>query len=90
MPTSKDATFICPVCRYPGLSEPPYDANGASSFDICPCCGTQFGYQDARTPHSELRKRWLDSGAHWHSKVVAQPENWNALDQLRLAGLDAG
>jgi len=81
--------FRCPVCGFPELSEPPYDKDGCSSFDICPSCGTEFGYTDATKPHSVLRRAWLNAGAHWSSKVTAPPENWDAFEQLRAAGLDA-
>ena len=33
----------CPVCNYDGLFDPPYDENGYGSYEICPCCGFQFG-----------------------------------------------
>jgi hypothetical protein len=31
------------VCGYDGLDEPAFDDVGAPSYDICDCCGTQFG-----------------------------------------------
>jgi hypothetical protein len=34
-----------------------------------------------------LRKRWLAAGALWFSQVKAPP-NWNAMEQLKAAGLD--
>ena len=37
---------ICPVCNYDGLFDPPYDENGYGSYEICPCCGFQFGLDD--------------------------------------------
>lgn len=36
--------YTCPVCDYDKLDEPPYDETGFGSFDICPQCGTEFGY----------------------------------------------
>jgi hypothetical protein len=39
-----EQTFLCPVCEYAGLHEPPYDESGWGSFEICPQCGTEFGY----------------------------------------------
>ena len=35
--------YICPVCGYDGLEEPPYDETGLGNYDICPCCGYEFG-----------------------------------------------
>jgi rubredoxin len=37
--------YLCPVCGYPELSEPPWN-NESPSDEICPSCGTQFGYDD--------------------------------------------
>ena len=38
--------YICPVCGYAYLEEPPRDEKGRPSFDICDCCGIEFGYED--------------------------------------------
>jgi hypothetical protein len=86
MPSS--IQYSCPVCGFDRLSEPPYDKFGDPSFEICPSCGTEFGYQDARKSHAELRQRWLQAGATWDSKVEKCPEGWNPLTQLKAAGLD--
>jgi len=77
---------MCPVCGFPELSEPPYDEHGCASFGICPCCGTEFGYDDATRPHAELRKSWLAVGTPWRSKTTNPPIDWNAQQQLRKAG----
>ncbi len=50
--------YICPVCEYGGLEEDPK----TRTFEICPQCGTEFGYQDCVTSHEELRKRWIAEG----------------------------
>ena len=42
----------CPVCGYDGLYEPPYNEKGSGSYEICPCCGFQFGYDDF--PYEEM------------------------------------
>ncbi|MED4649062.1 hypothetical protein P9293_17030 [Bacillus inaquosorum] len=38
--------YTCPVCRFKGLTEPAYDKEGTHSYEICPCCGFQFGFDD--------------------------------------------
>ncbi|MGO1080013.1 hypothetical protein [Inquilinus sp. CA228] len=78
-------SFACPVCRFPGLEEAPYDEHGCASFDICPCCGTQFGYDDATTGHSELRARWIAGGKRWWSEK-GPPADWGAETQLAQIG----
>ena len=81
-------TYVCPVCGYDSLTEPPYDAYGCALFEICPSCETQFGYQDAGRSHEDLRESWLRAGAPWHSKVIAPPSEWNAIRQLKATGFD--
>ncbi len=72
-------TYMCPVCGYPDLDEPP------ASWEICPSCGTEFDYHDSRVSHAVLRQRWLEKGAPWHSRYVPAPPNWNAYEQIFLA-----
>ena len=74
---------ICPVCGYNGLHEPAYDRFGCSSFEICPCCGTEFGYQDAGRSHESLRAEWIANGMPWWSDARKAPPDWNPLQQLR-------
>ena len=73
--------YDCPVCGYNKLRRP------ADNFQICPSCGTEFGYMDATLSHAQLRQRWLDSGALWHSRRVPPPYQWNGYGQLIRAGL---
>lgn len=79
--------FTCPVCGYSGLNEPPYDATGLPSHEICPSCVTQFGYDDAKTSHRELRRLWIENGAKWWSEVRDAPPNWDPFEQMENAGL---
>lgn len=52
----RGGAWDCLVCGHPGLEEDPR----RSTHEICPCCGTQFGYDDAQASHAELRQAWLD------------------------------
>jgi hypothetical protein len=73
--------FTCPVCAYPGLIYPPAD------FHICPCCGTEFGYDDADVSHAVLRYEWLAfRGGTWFSPNITPPAGWSAYAQLARAG----
>lgn len=70
--------YICPVCHYSELDEPPVD------FEICPACGTQFDYHDAaptitakRHRWSLLRRRWLEAGAAWFDPTTPRPMGWD-------------
>jgi hypothetical protein len=78
----KEDIYRCRVC---GLMQgvAPWGEDGkTSSFDICGCCGVQFGYEDCKVEDiREYRKQWLSNRAVWfcpHEK----PENWNCDDQL--------
>ena len=86
MPNS--ATYTCPVCGFAGLLNPPYDGHGCASFDICPCCGTEYGYDDSTKSHAELRRAWLATGAPWRSSATPPPPGWNPQVQLREAGFN--
>ena len=63
----------CPVCGYQHLSQPPYDGHGCASFDICPCCGTEFGYDDSSATHEVLRRRWIGATGEEGSGPVRRP-----------------
>jgi len=76
---------LCPVC---GLTlDKPAWGGDLASFQICPCCGTQFGYEDSGPKSSrqerwrELRQRWIDGGMNWWSDNQP-PEGWDAKEQL--------
>ena len=85
MPNNK--FHSCPVCGYDRLPRAAYGELGLASFQICPCCGVQFGLDDTMSSHDVLRQDWLRNGAPWYSDATLPPEAWNAEEQLRNAGL---
>jgi hypothetical protein len=72
-------TFLCPVCGYDQMDAPP------RNYEICSCCGTEFGNDDAFLSHSQLRQQWLDHGAPWFFRQP--PLGWNPYLQLMRAKL---
>lgn len=80
-------------CRVCGLqqSEPPWGADGRSpTFEICPCCGVEFGYEDVNeTSALQARNAWLANGARW-TTPTARPADWDVEVQLRQLGASAG
>lgn len=79
---------VCPVCRYPNLYEPPYDQWGYGSYEICPCCGFEFGLDEGLAREEAFiawREQWARAGYPWFSSVRTAPEGWNPLDQLGRA-----
>jgi hypothetical protein len=78
--------FLCPVCGYPHLLEPPYNRSGGASYEICPSCGTEFGFDDIAKSFDELRANWVAAGCHWWSSAQKPPSDWSPDQQL--ANLD--
>jgi len=68
----------CPVCWFPFLPYP------ARDYHICPCCGTEFGNDDAVFTWEELRQRWVAGGMHWF--FGQPPVDWNPRAQLLAVG----
>jgi hypothetical protein len=75
--------YTCPVCGYDQLLYPPTD------YNICPSCGTEFGYTDFTRDHAELRMHWIDGGMRWHSSRIPAPPQWNPEQQLIRAGFSS-
>lgn len=76
--------YICPICGYPELKEPPYDSYGGPSYEICPCCGFEFGFDDGSggISYDDYRKKWIETGARWFTKNL-KPKNWKYEEQLK-------
>ena len=72
-------SYTCPVCMYAEMPYPP------AEYDICPCCGTEFGNDDADLSYEQLRERWIRCGARWF--FGNPPLGWNPWMQLIHAGL---
>ncbi len=68
-------TYACPVCAY-GMSEP------ACDFNVCPCCGTEFGLHDKNSTLEALRALWIANGMQWWSKVDEVPPDWDPAKQM--------
>ncbi len=74
----------CPVCAYPKLEEPPHAPSGGGSYEICPCCGFQFGVDDddKGITFDQAREKWVKGGMKWHSKGIKAPKIWDGAKQL--------
>lgn len=82
---TNDKKNICPVCGFQGLNEAPYDEELNASYDICPCCGVEFGYDDFKIDNIVFeiaRNKWLAKGAKWFKKDE-KPKNWILEEQLK-------
>ena len=64
---------MCPVCDYDKMIEAP------RNYKICPCCGTEFGYDDFDKSNQQLREEWIAGGRLWWSKNISD----NRVTQMR-------
>jgi rubrerythrin len=82
-------SHTCPVCGYPNLRSEPWRGD-LPSDEICPSCGTHFGYEDfaggdpTRRPaeYASLRAKWKAAGFPWFSPVRHPPQGWDPRAQL--------
>ncbi|WP_340113320.1 hypothetical protein [Maribellus mangrovi] len=78
---------ICPVCGWDKLIQPPYNIYNEPSYEICFCCGFEFGFTDANSGYSfiEWRKKWIESSYKFYFPKNHIPEDWGqdmAIKQL--------
>ena len=78
-------SFMCLVCGFPSLTEPPRATNGGGSYEICPSCGFQFGFDDddRGINFEEWRRDWIEHGMPWWSRGIPRPTDWNPEAQLQ-------
>jgi len=89
--------YVCPVCGYPNLFRQPWNEHLRNpSFEICPCCGIQFGDQDyplgttdikerfdaVQGFHNRWRDQWISNGMLF-KHIAERPEGWNPIKQLQ-------
>ena len=75
--------FICFVCGYDGLREPP----GMPTFEKCPSCAYEFGHMDFLEGgfYDAYRREWIEDGMPWRrpdDPFRKEPPNWNPTTQL--------
>ena len=72
-------------CRVCGLDqgEPIWGEDGLSpTFDICSCCGVEFGYGDHSADNCrEIRKHWLEAESGCWRSPQHKPTAWSWEDQ---------
>jgi hypothetical protein len=72
---------------------PPYHQRyGSASYDCCPCCGFEFGFDDdpgasaIASSFGEYLADWIASGCVWFTPS-SKPQGWSLDQQLRRAGI---
>lgn len=98
---------FCPCCGYGGLTSPAYDnlilpisleahppyhlMFGTPSYDVCDCCGYEFGNDDNPGTGSAVSfkaylEAWISDGMLWFVREK-QPINWSLEKQMKDAWL---
>ena len=74
---------------------PPYETHwGQASYNICPCCGYEYGYDDrpmlaenAQSFKQYLEYWFKEEGALW-MVPEDKPQNWDLILQLKKARIE--
>ena len=83
MNSYKETSRNCRVCGCNQGFEPWGEDGETPTFDICQCCGIQFGREDCSVLEvKEQRKRWLKNESKWFASK-GKPEGWSLDDQLK-------
>lgn len=51
------------------------------TWEICPCCGTEFGYEDCSISVRRNRSAWIAKGLKWCNERE-KPYFWNFNEQI--------
>ena len=74
--------YICRDCGSEYKS-PTWDSENGASFNICNCCGVEFGIQDSSYKGViDYRNEWTLNGFQWIYKQF-KPIDWNIEEQLK-------
>lgn len=73
--------YPCPVCNYMFDQWSKPETLISDSFDICPCCGVEFGVDDRKLSHKELGWQWIENGSAWFDDIIKPPADWSPIKQ---------
>jgi len=75
--------YICPICGYDELEKIPYYGGDCPSYEICECCGFEYGFDDGSEGHTftTYRRKWILEGAEWFVSN-SKSNNWDLEKQL--------
>lgn len=77
-----DNLYFCKVCGYKNAEAPWGEDGQTPSFEMCPCCGVEFGFEDyLETGLRDYREKWIQEGCPWFKERM-KPPHWSLEDQL--------
>lgn len=73
------------------MRPPYYYFMGEPSYEVCSCCGYEFGNDDEPgtsepTSFEEYLLQWIKNGCTWFAPN-SKPDKWSLSEQLRAAGI---
>lgn len=74
--------------------QPPYCTHfGCPSYELCPCCGFEYGFDDepgsgAGVSFEDYLSEWVNNGCAWFIPSQ-QPSGWSLKTQLIESGLES-
>lgn len=72
----------CRVCGFDNGFHPWGEDGKTASYEICDCCGVEFGYEDSNVESVKLyRQSWVEKGAPWFNEKL-KPKDWSFEKQL--------
>ncbi len=74
----------CRICGFYYENYYPWgESCDSPTYDICVCCGAEFGFDDiSEYSAREYRSEWLKKGAKFFHPASC-PENWDISEQLK-------
>lgn len=73
----------CMVCGCYSVDFPWGEDGKSPTFQLCPCCGVQFGKEDSTMESIKTyRAEWKNSGGNWFMKNE-KPEGWDIEEQMK-------
>jgi len=80
---SSPNTHECRVCGYYSEDFPWGEDGKNPSYQICPCCGVQFGKEDCTLESIKAyRATWKNNGGKWFMKNE-KPADWDIEQQMK-------
>lgn len=79
---NKSKIHNCRVCGFYMMDPPWGEDNQSPTYEMCFCCGVEFGNQDYTVESTfEYRRKWLKNGAEWDDSDK-KPHDWNLEKQM--------
>ncbi|MEK7339705.1 MAG: hypothetical protein AABZ92_03200 [Verrucomicrobiota bacterium] len=83
MHKNKNESYRCRICGLEQDFQPWGEDGQTPTFELCGCCGVDFGYQDCTLVYvKKFREKWLKKRGKW-ANPDEKPPNWSLEEQLK-------